>query len=361
MSMTMWIWLMMPGCAILLIIMWLIFGKDKKTIPAITVSPPGGLDPLEMEYAQIATITDRGIFAMLMYWVSQGLVGIVDHGGHREGEAQQAGLDDADDRDNLDDGQADLHGPAEDRIGVRRIAELPEDAPEHAKFLFEGLFRRSDRVWLDKFPPEIGDHKGELRDLVGTRFTGKNAVVQNDDMYATIIAMLMMIVAIFVIDVTLDVGVLLPLFLGVALFCGLALLQNGALGFRSKYDRFEIAAGTIITLGVLAAHLALLGWHVAGALFLLVFAGCFLICIPCIMFMERRVNHRLYGQILGFRKFIEMAERDRLQRLASESPTYGMDILPYAMLFNMGTAWTSRFENLTILGAVETMEEMTKE
>ena len=329
--MTMWIWLMMPGCAILLIIMWLIFGKDKKTIPAITVSPPGGLDPLEMEYAQIATITDRGIFAMLMYWVSQGLVGIVDS------------------------------GEDEDRIGVRRIAELPEDAPEHAKFLFDGLFRKSDRVWLDKFPPEIGDHKGELRDLVGTRFTGKNAVVQNDDMYATIIAMLLMIVAIFVIDVTLDAGVLLPLFLGVALVCWLALLQNGALGFRSKYDRFEIAAGTIITLGVLAAHLALLGWHAAGALFLLVFAGCFLICIPCIMFMERRVNHRLYGQILGFRKFIEMAERDRLQRLASESPTYGMDILPYAMLFNMGTAWTSRFENLTILGAVETMEEMTKE
>ena len=331
MSMTMWIWLTMPGCAILLIIMWLIFGRDKKTIPAITVSPPGGLDPLEMEYAQIATITDRGIFAMLMYWVSQGPVGIVDS------------------------------GEDEDRIGVRRIAELPEDAPEHAKFLFKGLFRKSDRVWLDKIPPEIGDHKGELRDLVGTRFTGKNAVVQNDDMYATIIAMLLMIVAIFVIDVTLDAGVLLPLFLGVALFCGLALLQNGALGFRSKYDRFEIAAGTIITLGVLAAHLALLGWHAAGALFLLVFAGCFLICIPCIMFMERRVNHKLYGQILGFRKFIEMAELDRLQMLASESPTYGMDILPYAMLFNMGTAWTSRFENLTILGAVETMEEMTKE
>ena len=55
------------------------------------------------------------------------------------------------------------------------------------------------------------------------------------------------------------------------------------------------------------------------------------------------------------------ADRKTLYQDFEELRTYGMDILPYAMLFNMGTAWTSRFENLTILGAVETMEEMTKE
>ena len=41
-----------------------------------------------------------------------------------------------------------------------------------------------------------------------------------------------------------------------------------------------------------------------------------------------------------------------------ESREYGMGILPYAMLFNMGTKWTAGFENKTIYTAVQEMEEM---
>ena len=77
--------------------------------------------------------------------------------------------------------------------------------------------------------------------------------------------------------------------------------------------------------------------------------------------MERRVNHRLYGQILGFRQFIETAEWDRLKRLSEEDPGYGMDILPYALLFNMGTKWTAAFENKTIYTCVEEMEKLAEQ
>jgi hypothetical protein len=185
-------------------------------------------------------------------------------------------------------------------------------------------------------------------------------VVQDDSMFMTLTAMAILIISVFVIEVTVDVGVLISVLLGAVLFTGLALLQNGALGFRSRYDRFEVICGIIFTAGSLAAHLVLLGLH-TSLLFTCLFAFCFLICIPCILFMERRVNHRLYGQILGFRQFIETAEWDRLKQLSKEDPGYGMDILPYALLFNMGTRWTAAFENKTIYACVEEIEKIEEQ
>ena len=316
----------MPACAIILFLMWLVQGKDKKTIPVITVRPPQNLDPLEMEYAQIATISDRGIYAMLLYWVNQGLLTI------RDGE----------------------------RIRMFKAAELADDAPEHALFLFDRLFKYRDYIWLDSIPPEVGNNKEHLLDLVAKRFTGKNAVVEKDSMGPTISAEILLILSIFIIQVTMDVWVWLAALLGVLLFFFMAFLQNGALGFRSKYDTLEITLGTIGTSAVLGVDLLLLVLHGAGVAFLLEFLVCFLICIPCILFMERRVNHRLYGQILGFREFIKTAEWERLKELSKDDPNYGMDILPYAMLFRMGTDWTRKFENNTIYVTVETMEEMAE-
>ena len=323
----MWIWYVMPGCAILLIIMWCIFGRDKKTITTITTSPPEGLDPLEMEYAQIANITDRGIYAQILYWVSKGILTVKDEDG---------------------------------RIGMLRTGVLPDNASAHETLLFDDLFAASDLVWLDQLPSKVSEHKWDLWKKVKERFTGKNAVVQDDSMNVTLTAMSLLVISAFVIEVTAGVGVLISFLLGSVLFIGLTFLQNGALGFRSKHDRFEVICGSAFIAGSLAVSIVLLKQH-TSLRFICMFAVCFLICIPCILFMERRVNNRLYGQILGFREFIETAEWDQLKELSEEDPDYGMDILPYAMLFNMGTKWTATFENNTIYTCVEEMEKIEEQ
>ena len=318
----MWISFLMPACTVIIAMMWYVFGRDLKTVTEITANPPGGLDPLEMEYAQIVTISDRGIYAMILYWVSKGYLEIIP-----------------------DEGQA----------GVRRVSELPDDAAKHERFLFDRLFAQGDILWLDQFPPEVSDHKGELRDLVAERFKGPDAVVENDTMKATMTAMFLLIASSVAVTVSAGSHALLPFLLGLVLFCALAFLQNGALGYRSKHDRLEIIAGGIGLVLALAGFILLL--RLQGAGFTAVFVICLLICIPCILFMERRVNNRLYGQILGFREFIRTAEWDKLKALAEEDPGYGMNILPYAMLFNMGTRWTRKFEYKSIYTAVEKMEE----
>ena len=57
-------------------------------------------------------------------------------------------------------------------------------------------------------------------------------------------------------------------------------------------------------------------------------------------------NRKMYGEILGFRNFIETAEVDKINELVEENPSYFYDILPYAYVFKLTDKWVKKFENI---------------
>lgn len=59
-------------------------------------------------------------------------------------------------------------------------------------------------------------------------------------------------------------------------------------------------------------------------------------------------GNRLYGEVLGFKHFIETAEKDRLEMLVEENPQYFYAILPYAYILNVTNKWAKRFESIQI-------------
>jgi len=50
--------------------------------------------------------------------------------------------------------------------------------------------------------------------------------------------------------------------------------------------------------------------------------------------------------VLGFREFIERAEKDRLERLAKDDPTLFDRVLPYALVFGLGDRWAEAFQDM---------------
>lgn len=48
-------------------------------------------------------------------------------------------------------------------------------------------------------------------------------------------------------------------------------------------------------------------------------------------------------RILGFKKFIKIAELDKLKILAEDNPNYFYDILPYAYIFGLTDICTKKF------------------
>lgn len=67
-------------------------------------------------------------------------------------------------------------------------------------------------------------------------------------------------------------------------------------------------------------------------------------------FIRRRTDkgHELLQKITGFKKFLETAEKERLEMLVDENPTYYYDILPYAYVLGVSDAWTKNFEGIEL-------------
>lgn len=59
-------------------------------------------------------------------------------------------------------------------------------------------------------------------------------------------------------------------------------------------------------------------------------------------------SHRNLEKITGFKKFLETAEKDRLEMLVHEDPKYFYNILPYAYVLDVSDKWVNKFENIAI-------------
>ena len=56
----------------------------------------------------------------------------------------------------------------------------------------------------------------------------------------------------------------------------------------------------------------------------------------------------MLGKIQGFRTFLETAEKDRLEALVVQNPTYFYDILPYTYILGVSDTWIKKFESITV-------------
>lgn len=67
-------------------------------------------------------------------------------------------------------------------------------------------------------------------------------------------------------------------------------------------------------------------------------------------FVRKRTNegHEILQKINGFKKFLETAEKERLEALVEESPEYFYDILPYAYVLDVSKKWIKKFESIAI-------------
>lgn len=66
--------------------------------------------------------------------------------------------------------------------------------------------------------------------------------------------------------------------------------------------------------------------------------------------MSKRTNYgtKIMGQIKGFRRFLENAEKGQLETLVEENPEYFYNILPYTYALGVSKKWIKQFETIAI-------------
>jgi uncharacterized membrane protein YgcG len=79
-----------------------------------------------------------------------------------------------------------------------------------------------------------------------------------------------------------------------------------------------------------------------------------LVCVFVIVMLFKAMPKRtaygneILGKIKGFRTFLEMAEKPRLERLVMQDPEYFYSILPYAYVLDVSDKWIEQFETIVL-------------
>ena len=56
----------------------------------------------------------------------------------------------------------------------------------------------------------------------------------------------------------------------------------------------------------------------------------------------------MLGKIRGFKRFLETARKEELERLVEENPSYFYDILPYTYVLGVSNKWIKKFESINM-------------
>ena len=72
--------------------------------------------------------------------------------------------------------------------------------------------------------------------------------------------------------------------------------------------------------------------------------------IFCLKAMPKRTlyGNEILGKIKGFRTFLETVEKQKLEQLVMEDPTYFYNILPFTYVLGISDKWIKKFETISL-------------
>ena len=77
---------------------------------------------------------------------------------------------------------------------------------------------------------------------------------------------------------------------------------------------------------------------------------CVLGMVICIEYLPKRTpyGNEILGRLKGFKNFLETAEKDRLEAMVMQDPTYFYNILPFTYVLGVSDKWIKKFESISL-------------
>ncbi len=112
-----------------------------------------------------------------------------------------------------------------------------------------------------------------------------------------------------------------------------------------KVQRIMIAI--LLLLGVLGTMAGLFFWGPLAA-FGIAFCTGLLLALNFYMVKRNAVGNRILSELKGFKRFIKVAEDNRLRMLLIEDPSYFEHTMGYALAFGLFDKWAKKFNDLNV-------------
>lgn len=314
------------------IAIFLLYGRDPIVIETVEFKAPEGLSSAEIGYVYRGMAMTKDVVSLIVYWASLGYLRIHE-----------------------------LEDPFDD-IALEKIEELPMGGNVEERRLFNKIFAKDDYVSLSSLKNKIGETVLFVQSAISKRFT-KNP----EDRVYDRASSLMKVLSIFLIPlipasmayavVLLKSGFasdgLVGFFVGYGLFFVIAVIGSSVLAFDRIYKKNQR-----VTIAIVVNAVVFLFGYTGALIFgngdnkIIVLSTLVLFSIA--LFFTANTSRRTQkgadwvGQIRGLKRFIEIAEKDRLEALVEETPYIFYDVLPYAYVLGVSDVWMKKFEDIAI-------------
>ncbi len=287
---------------------------------------PENLDPMELGYVLDGMVDTDDVTSMIYYFASKGYLHISMQG--------------------------------DEAVLIRkRMFSLPDEESNHAKTLFEGLFAGGrTQTQVSDLQNRFYEHADKARLLIGA----KRPKMYQPKSIARFALYSLLAFAAFVLPM-LAVGwgyiggwyFPLEAFMMAAPVAICALLSWISENYRYKWKRGG-HVGLFIGAAIVCAICGVLYFaffeHVLSGFERLLALGCGV----GVLFLQKGVLARneeyveRLGKILGFKEFILVAKKDRIEAMLETNPELFYDVLPYAQVMNVSNEWEEKFKSITI-------------
>lgn len=308
--------------AIIAYLMWSKYGRDDVVVETVEFYPPNGCNSAEAAYFYKTSVTDKDANSLLIYLASKGYLKIVEI-----------------DKNNY------------------KIIKLKEYDGNNSneKLFMDGLFKSKNEVTKDdlynKFYKTIEKIKLNIDNYKNKQLI-YDSKASSMRVYAVLLAVLSLIVTVSI--PTFDYGILSDVFVAIVFGSIMVLILAVEL-----YSPIHVAIKIMSVIPTLIIGLFMASdlpiYYAASASNLTLIAiifGLIMTLVVCffVRYMSKRTpyGNEMYGRVKGFRNFLVSAEKDKLEALVNDDPTYFYNILPFTYVLGVSDKWIKKFEGITL-------------
>ena len=322
---------------IISIILWRKYGKDEKVMETVEFYPPEGFNSLEVAQLYKGKAEKKDVISLLIYLANKGYIKItemVDEASILKSKEYKITELKKYDGDNITE-KLFLKGLFMSKDTYKRVFGKNNNQLKQNEVTLDELENKFYRT-IDKILVKVNSKQNKILE----KSSGVESVVVKIMIMISLIT-IMYIPALEVLNFEELIENLEFILYYLPFFIVVLFLLIKFLGKRVILMIILLPLVKLPVVEVITSEKTFLYSFLVGAMSIIGMS-------ICLKFMDKRTEYgnKILGKIMGFKKFLETVEKEKLESLVLENPTYFYDILPYTYVLDISNKWISEFESI---------------
>lgn len=302
---------------------FILFRKSDLVIP-VNFYPPKNMNSAEAGYVVDLQVSDTDITSLIFYWADRGYLKI--HGIDKEYRFEKI--------QSTDGSMADY----EQKL-FNRMFEYGEDGIVSKKQLrsFYNDVKNAKKSILKKYTKEK-NLSLKSADMIRKIFSNISLmplffylILSNYEIYQSIVGLVIVCI------------VMVPMFV---------MAQRTISSMTKKDDGIQskmfLVVGGFFVLMFLSISVIISRAQLNMLFFVCAICSIAMLVVSKGIHKDTKYREELLAPLLGFKDFIELVEKDKLEMLLEDDPEYYYHVLPYAQVLHVSDIWINKFKDITI-------------